>query len=377
MQSHQRHSARSVAAAFTLVELLVVIGIVAILMGILIPVIARARVSAQEAATQNFLNGLAGAVQRYHDDFRAYPGPLRNDEIYSAYQGGGVTPATTAPLTGLVIANAAGFAQTSTPTTITMSENLVLGLLGGLRLPRAGEGNNVVVYDPSNVGMGPAGLNPLNPKRYNAYTGTQSLSWRTEGNVQTGHYKDALAEANDSIIPEFVDQIGLGMPILYLRARPGVAMVSVAASISNTNNSVITNGQAPRSGPYDLSQILGYTGSFTGAWPSLTVAAGAPPAGKSIGAEKSAPKNYYNGSATPVNYGSVGPYHGLRTVNTAAVMGPVGTNHYYPYDAFPYFTNPGIANTPRSKDGFMLVSAGRDRIYGTNDDICSFGAVKP
>ena len=53
------------------------------------------------------------------------------------------------------------------------------------------------------------------------------------------------------------------------------------------------------------------------------------------------------------------------------------TGYQYPYDAFAYFTNPAVANSPRSKDGYILISAGPDRIYGTNDDICSFGAVVP
>jgi hypothetical protein len=52
-------------------------------------------------------------------------------------------------------------------------------------------------------------------------------------------------------------------------------------------------------------------------------------------------------------------------------------NFQYPYDTYPYFTNPSIPNTARSKDGYILISAGADRVYGTNDDICSFGSVVP
>ena len=33
--------------------------------------------------------------------------------------------------------------------------------------------------------------------------------------------------------------------------------------------------------------------------------------------------------------------------------------------------------TPRSKDSFILISPGSDRIYGTADDIVSFGPVGP
>jgi hypothetical protein len=33
--------------------------------------------------------------------------------------------------------------------------------------------------------------------------------------------------------------------------------------------------------------------------------------------------------------------------------------------------------SPRGKDGFILISAGKDRTYGTEDDITSFGSVEP
>jgi hypothetical protein len=33
--------------------------------------------------------------------------------------------------------------------------------------------------------------------------------------------------------------------------------------------------------------------------------------------------------------------------------------------------------TPRGKDEFIIISAGRDRAYGTSDDITSFGDVEP
>jgi hypothetical protein len=33
--------------------------------------------------------------------------------------------------------------------------------------------------------------------------------------------------------------------------------------------------------------------------------------------------------------------------------------------------------TPRAKDEFILISAGKDRTYGTSDDITSFGDVEP
>jgi hypothetical protein len=61
------------------------------------------------------------------------------------------------------------------------------------------------------------------------------------------------------------------------------------------------------------------------------------------------------------------------------------TPYYYPYDAYAYFTNyalpvptqanPGIIPTPRQKDRYIIISAGKDRVYGTDDDITNFGSV--
>jgi hypothetical protein len=52
-----------------------------------------------------------------------------------------------------------------------------------------------------------------------------------------------------------------------------------------------------------------------------------------------------------------------------------------PADAYPYLLNPQLSTPavpiPRAKDGYILISAGPDRIYGTPDDITSFGKVVP
>src|SRR5689334_3820160 len=70
--------------AFTLVELLVVIGIIAVLVGLLLPALARARAQAQTAACLANLRSIGQAIYIYSV---ANKGSLP----YGAWQGGPVT----------------------------------------------------------------------------------------------------------------------------------------------------------------------------------------------------------------------------------------------------------------------------------------------
>src|SRR5689334_3166997 len=63
---------------FTLVELLVVIGIIAILVGILIPVVSRVRTQAQVTATNARMVQISSAIQAYFMEWQAYPGSFPN-----------------------------------------------------------------------------------------------------------------------------------------------------------------------------------------------------------------------------------------------------------------------------------------------------------
>ena len=78
MRQSEAHRRRR---AFTTIELLVVIGIIVALIGILIPVVGKVRESAKSADNAAWVQQLGGAIEQYHTDFRAYPGPLTNDEI--------------------------------------------------------------------------------------------------------------------------------------------------------------------------------------------------------------------------------------------------------------------------------------------------------
>ncbi len=326
---------------FTLVELLIVIAIIGVLVGILIPVVSSVRNNAKDADTRNTIQQLSSAIERYFQDFRAYPGPLSNTQVES---GTGSLTVTVSP--GVASGTFVSPGSISLAN-VTMAENLTLGLLGGLRVD---SGN--VVYDPSVVGQGPANLNPLRPGRSTPYFAEGNLSWRTAlprwGESfagKTGQYADLVGQATDTVIPEFLDRGATPMPILYLRPRTGSSTATVATSSASDNPVIVTDGNVNSRAAYSTGQYEAYlnndTGEDTQGW----------------------------------RPGSSDPKHGLRPSQWAnTTSGPTGTvTHWNP---FAYFSNPNAsANEARNKDGFILISAGRDRRYGTNDDITNFGRL--
>ena len=336
-------------AAFTLVELMVVVGIIAVLIAVLIPVIASVRGKAYDADTQSWIQQLQGAIERYQGDHKAYPGPLADSQVYTGGQAFPPGPFTSFNST----ASSGSVATNLTNTRITGSENLVLGLLGGLTVNPAGP---QLVYDPSQVGLGPMSLNLANPKRGAAYLEppAETLSWRDEAGLKTGAFKDGTGLANDSIIPEFLDKYPNGpMPIIYARARRGVAQINTGTSTSN--NSVVSDGTSTpisRAGTYDLSSFIGYTDTQIGE-------------GKKIRAAE-----YAGGPSFP--------QHGLRTVTLNSSTNnppPAGKTYIYPLDLYAYLESPQMPNSARNKDSYILISAGPDRTYGTRDDVVNFGKV--
>jgi type II secretory pathway pseudopilin PulG len=353
-------------SAFSLAELLVVIGIIVVLVGILIPTVSRVRLSAQEADTRALIAALDGAIQRYYQDFRGYPGPIPDRLIRNA-QASDNSFAAGQSVVGRVPTGIDGFETNlgDFVTKVTGAENLVLGLLGGLRWESYGAGGGGdLIYDPSTVGQGPLSLNTANPKRTSAYLDTKDLSWRVENGRKTGRFRDDAGLADDTLVPEFVDRFAAGpLPILYLRAKAGAGRQAnpVPPLQPEANNGVINiaavNRASPTSGygnqQYDLDAIIGYTDS-------------------TIGTNKSPRRRDYT-------TGTTYPEHGLKTVDVNSSLDnppPSGRTFRFPYDAYAYLLDPNQPHTPRKKNEYILISPGRDRVYGTSDDITNFGPVK-
>ena len=358
---------KSRSRGFTLTEILVVIGIVVLLISILIPVVSKARRAAQVATVNAQINDLAGIIQQYAQDYGgALPGPLTYQQIRMP-----------SGFTLDVNTTSTEFDGNLDERQITMSENLVLALAGGLKAitnTTSPSATPTIVYDPSLVGAGAMSLNPANPKKGKTYIDQKNLSWRIDAaGRKTGKYEDAAGAARDSEIPEILDTFPSPMPILYLRARKGQQPPAGTTPDNWTDklNYIITyddqNSAADaRVGQYDLSQISGYTQA------DLT--------GRFIGEGKKIDVNEY-APTKPTSAGNLP--HGLglveRTFDGSMLKdAPTGKTYYYPYEAGSYFRDPASTDAnpqPRAKDGFILISAGLDRVYGTADDITSFGPV--
>lgn len=68
-------AARQTPRAFTLVEILVVLGVIAVLVGLLIPMVNRARRGAERSRIQSDLNAITIALDQYKIDFGDVPRP--------------------------------------------------------------------------------------------------------------------------------------------------------------------------------------------------------------------------------------------------------------------------------------------------------------
>jgi len=202
--------------------------------------------------------------------------------------------------------------------TVTSSENLLLSLVGGMvSTSNPGVTPSVVVYQTNLLGTGPRNLLNNQGKQFPPFI--EGAAWTDASTSGTGgHFKDGSDSlATDTDIPEFLDGYQANpLPVLYLRANIG--KTGIASADLTTQ--------------YDASELYPYT------------------------------QHLGSGSS-----------HGLR--NLGLDTDPLLSNA--PNDAIPYLRSTTIPSGPRTPDSFILIGAGPDRLYGTADDITSFGSVIP
>lgn len=316
---------------FTLIELMVVIGIIVLLAAILMPVVSRVRQQSFNTSTQAQMQRIMQACESYYHDFNAYPGPVANAQLAN---GAGAQ---------LRIATTAG----SKLPPITSSENLVLGLLGLLNPPATAtaapkfNGTASTTALPAAATLPPThdvlSLNFLHPASYHYidYVPQELSSGWSNGQTKNLLYAAGFGgqSPTDTVVPEFVDRYPDPMPILYTRANVG------NPGIASLDDSTQYNWQ--ELGSYS-STLLDSRG---GGNPQLF----SRPRQTAMFATYSSGTTWADTTAVPFN----------DFVPPASPT--AGSNYFY--------SNPNIAGSVRGKDGFILIDAGIDRTFGTLDDI--------
>ena len=232
-------------SAFTLVELLVVIGIIGLLIGLLLPALGKVIQRAKATQTQGTMQEFAKACDAYFQEFGEYPSAVPDEYLYTTASGTAMNGDTDIPQ-------------------ITAAENALLALMGGYRVtsdadyatygatstPPAteltfGSGTNTfkIKIDSTKMGEGPF----KNGKKYDAFYAPKGREFaKSAGKINASSGQPEAA--GTGLVPDLVD--AWGTPIIFLKQQR-----SIGPLVKRGNNL----GQFERSGmlAYTKSTSLG------------------------------------------------------------------------------------------------------------------------
>lgn len=202
----------TVRAGFTLVELLVVIGIIGLLIGLLLPALGKVVQRAKSTQTTGTMQEFAKACDSYFQEFGEYPAAVPDEYLYTNASGTTMNGDTDLPQ-------------------ITAAENALLALMGGYRvasdadystygatatppIPERtfGSGPNAfkIKIDPSKMGEGPY----KNGKKYDAFYAPKGREF--------GKAAGQLNENPDptQALPDLID--AWGAPIAFIKQQRSI-----------------------------------------------------------------------------------------------------------------------------------------------------------
>lgn len=304
--------------AFTLVELLVVIGIIALLIGLLLPALGKVIQRAKATQTMGTMQNFAKACDSYFQEFGEYPAAIPDDILYANLTNDGVSR-------------------------ISATENALLALMGGYRVgtdsdyATYGAGSNPapieiifpnttfrIKIDQTKMGEGPV----RNGKKYDTFFAPKGREFgRVAGQLDPATNAPEIAGA--ASLPDLVD--AWGAPIAFIKQQRGIGPL-----VKRTTGNQLPRFERYGMNAYVRSTALGDTGldqtdSLKGSVLNTNAAGGQSAA-----------------AARDLTLGQLIRHPGLNTQSTTGATALSDTEKVY-------------SGTPKGK--YFIFSAGPDGIY--------------
>jgi prepilin-type N-terminal cleavage/methylation domain-containing protein len=322
---------RKARRGFTLIEILVVIGIILILMAILLPALGGARDRAYHAKSTALLTGISNNIETYFTTFDAYPGPA---------PAGPTDPNSGATTTGankisgtqnLLMALSYSMYIVAPPPTNPSSAIRTFG--------SAPSSNSLVALGSSGVSVdianaiGPSDLSNLDASVPASSKAKAYTAFYNPGAKEAALLKDNKGNPVGVPIPTIFDAWPDGLPILYFRRTPGsegsIKYDSSYVGTQDSTNPIVreapTAGPPPVLAPYYRSDNSEYLDAS-----SLRSTSG----------------TFYSQAKSGLT--PAGP---AANANLASLI-----------------AGKSASTTLNARGGFVLISAGSDRVYGQNAD---------
>ncbi len=205
------HTTSQLRRGFTLIEILVVVGIIALLIGILLPALSKVQERARMTQTMGLMQEFAKACDAFQQEFGRYPGLVPEEILANDPQISGTENAMLELMGGGVRKNDV---DTSTYTNTTTG----FGASGWVELTftPTGQPDFKVKINVGKIGDGPF----INGKQYPPFFAPKANDLRPTAGQMIGKSRTAELATSTTRIPDLMD--AWGNPIIFLRAARNV-----------------------------------------------------------------------------------------------------------------------------------------------------------